>query len=225
MRSEGYPRADPVLIPMSRVGFSLYLVTDRKQTSGRPLLEVVAECLDAGVRAVQLREKDLTTRELFGLGTELRELTRRYGTALLINDRIDVALALDADGVHLPGHSFPAESARKIVGPKMLIGASVHNVTEAEEAEAGGADFIVFGPIFETPSKRPYGPPQGLDALRAVRQTVSLPLFAIGGITPGRVRAVKEAGADGVAAISALLGAPHPGRATRDFLKELEARP
>ena len=209
---------------MSRVDFSLYLVTDRKQTNGRPLLEVVEECLTAGVRAVQLREKDLTTRELFTLATELRELTRRYGAALLINDRIDVALALEADGVHLPGDSFPAESARKIVGPGILIGASVHNAAEAKDAEAGGADFIVFGPIFDTPSKRPYGPPQGLDALHAVRQTVSLPLFAIGGITPGRVRAVKEAGADGVATISALLGAPDPGRATRDFLKELEAR-
>ena len=209
---------------MSRVDFSLYLVTDRKQTNGRPLLEVVEECLVAGVRAVQLREKDLTTRELFTLAAELRALTRRYRAALLINDRIDVALALEADGVHLPSDSFPAESARKIVGPEMLIGASVHTVAEAKEAEAGGADFVVFGPVFETPSKRPYGPPQGLESLRAVRQAVSLPLFAIGGITPGRGRAVKEAGADGVAAISALLGAPDPGDATRDFFKELEAR-
>ncbi len=210
---------------MNRLGFSLYLVTDRKQTSGRPLLEVVEECLDAGVRAVQLREKDLSTRELFTLAETLRELTRKYHAALFINDRIDVALALETEGVHLPGHSFPAESARKLVGPEMLIGASVHTVAEAKEAEGGGVDFVVFGPIFDTPSKRPYGPPQGVEPLRTVRQAVSLPLFAIGGITPGRVRAIKEAGADGVAAISALLGAPDPGRATRDILKELEARP
>ncbi len=207
---------------MSRINFSLYLVTDRKQTNGRPLLEVVEKCLDSGVRAIQLREKDLSTRELFTLAETLRELTRKYRAALFINDRIDVALALEADGVHLPGHSFPAESARKIVGPEMLIGVSTHSVAEAKEAEAGGADFIVFGPVFDTPSKHPYGPPQGADALRAVHQAITLPLFAIGGMTPARVPALKEAGADGIAVISALLTAPDPRQVVRDFLKHLE---
>ena len=209
---------------MSRANFSLYLVTDRGQTGGRPLIEVVEGCLDAGVRAIQLREKDLSTRELFTLAEVLRELTRKYHAALFINDLIDVALALGANGVHLPSESFPADYARKLVGPAAVIGVSTHSIAEAREAEAGGADFIVFGPVFDTPSKRPYGPPQGLEALRAVRQAVSLPLLAIGGVTPDRVPALRAAGADGVAAISALLGAPDPGHATRQFLKELEAR-
>lgn len=208
---------------MSRVNFSLYLVTDRRQTAGRPLLDVLEACLAAGVRAIQLREKDLTTRKLFRLGTEVRRLTREYDAALLINDRIDVALALDADGVHLAGHSLPPQTARKILGPRPLIGVSTHSVDEALEAEAGGVDFIVFGPVFETASKRPYGPPQGLESLKAIRQAVSLPLFAIGGVTPDRVPVLKGAGADGVAAISGLLAVADPAEAARGFLKRLES--
>ena len=208
---------------MSRVNFSLYLVTDRQQTAGRPLLDVLEACLAAGVRAIQLREKDLTTRKLFSLGTEVRRLTREYDAALLINDRIDVALALDADGVHLAGHSLPPQTARKILGPGPLIGVSTHSVDEALEAEAKGADFIVFGPVFDTASKRPYGPPQGLESLKAIREAVLLPLFAIGGVTPDRVPALKAAGADGVAAISGLLAVADPAEAARRFLKRLES--
>ena len=208
---------------MSRVNFSLYLVTDRQQTAGRPLLDVLEACLAAGVRAIQLREKDLTTRKLFSLGTEVRRLTREYDAALLINDRIDVALALDADGVHLAGHSLPPQTARKILGPGPLIGVSTHSVDEALEAEAKGGDFIVFGPVFDTASKRPYGPPQGLESLKAIREAVLLPLFAIGGVTPDRVPALKAAGADGVAAISGLLAVADPAEAARGFLKRLES--
>ena len=195
-------------------------MTDRKQ-SPRPLLEVVEECLEAGLRAVQLREKDLPLRALLVLATPLREATRRRKASLLINDRVDVALAVGADGVQRTHDSLPVPVLRAIGGPGLLIGASVHSVAEARTAAGEGADFIVFGPVFDTPSKRPYGPPQGLEALRRVTAAVATPVLAIGGITAARVRDVLAAGAAGVAVISAMLAAARPGEATRAFLDAL----
>src|ERR1043166_4223314 len=150
------------------VPFRLYLVTDRTRTGGRPLLEVVEAALDGGVDAVQLREKDLPTDELVDLATRLVGLCRRHGARLLINDRIDVALAVGADGVHLPVDSFRVADARSLLGNAALIGASAHHAGAARSAAAAGADFVVFGPVFDTPSKRVFGPPVGLAALAAV---------------------------------------------------------
>jgi thiamine-phosphate pyrophosphorylase len=169
----------------------LCLVTDRAQTRGRDLLSVVRECLAAGLPAVQLREKDLGAAELAGLGRALREGTTEHGAALIINDRVDVALAVGAD------------------------------LEEAIEAAAAGADWIVFGPVYDTPAKRAYGPPQGLRALERVSRGVKIPVIAIGGITPERVGEVRRAGAHGVAAISAILAAASPAAATRRFLDAL----
>lgn len=191
--------------------WGVYLVTDRAQTAGRPLLDVVAAALRGGVGAVQLRERDLPARELLALATALRALTRAAGAALLINDRIDIALACDADGVHLPGQSFTVAEARALLGPGRLIGVSTH--ASAELAAAAGADFAVFGPLHDTPSKRAYGPPLGLDALRAARAATARPLFAIGGIDPPRAAAARQAGADGVAVIRAILAADDPAAA------------
>jgi thiamine-phosphate pyrophosphorylase len=188
--------------------WGVYLVTDRTQTAGRPLLDVVAAALDGGIRAVQLRERDLPARELFGLAERLRALTRRYGAALLINDRIDVALSCDADGVHLPAASFSVADARALLGERRLIGASIHGA--AELGAVAGADFAVLGPIYATPSKQAYGAPLGPSALAAARATTRLPLFAIGAIDAGRVAEVRAAGADGVAVIRAILAADDP---------------
>lgn len=201
------------------VDFSLYLVTDRKATQGRPLLPLLEECLAAGVGAIQLREKDLSGRELYELAAGLRTLTRQHGARLLINDRIDVALAVDADGVHLPSDSFPPAEARRLVGPGKLIGVSTHSLDEAKAAQKEGADFIVFGPIFDTPSKRDYGPPFGVDGLSRVAASVSVPVFAIGGVKAESVRKLREAGARGVAVISAVLTAPSPGEAVKELLE------
>src|SRR5262245_44292773 len=154
-------RATPAL------AFALYLVTDRA-IARRPLADVIEECLGAGLRAVQLREKDLPVRDLLTLAVSLRESTRRHNARLLINDRADVALAADADGVERTHASLPVAALRRIVRPPGLIGASVHSEAEARHAVAGGADFLVFGPIHDTPSKRQYGKPQGLDALAQV---------------------------------------------------------
>ena len=204
--------------PHSPRTWGLYLVTDRHQTDGRDLVDVISQALDAGVRAVQLREKDLDTVEVFRLGERLLALTRRAGAALLINDRVDVAMALGADGVHLTRKSLPLQEARALLGSDGLIGISCHGLADVQEAVAGGPDFVVLGPIYATPSKTSYGSPLSPELVRQARAICPLPLLGIGGIRPCRVSDVLGAGADGVAAISAILAAPEPGTATREML-------
>ena len=184
-------------------------------------MEVVEECLGAGLRAVQLREKDLPVRDLLDLAVPLREATRGHGARLLINDRADVALAVEADGVQRTHDSLPVGALRGMTPAGFLIGASVHSPSEAQEAASQGADFLVFGPVWDTASKRAYGPPQGLEALRRVAAGTAVPVLAIGGITPERVREVLAAGAAGVAAIAAILAADRPAAATKAFLDAL----
>jgi len=200
-----------------QLGFSLCLVTDRSVVTGS-LQEAVEECLAAGLRAVQLREKDLAPRDLLSLARKLRESTSRHGAWLFVNDRADVALAVGADGVQRTGSSLPVSSLRSISPPGFLIGASVHSVADARAAEPEGADFLFFGPVYDTPSKRRYGPPQGLAALERVASTVRLPVFAIGGVTPARVAVLGRAGASGVAVIGALLETERRGDAVKAFL-------
>jgi thiamine-phosphate pyrophosphorylase len=203
---------------MPIVDFNLYLITDRRQLPpGRCLIEAVRAACEGGVRAVQLREKDLTAAELLPLALELRVVTREYGARLFINDRIDVALAVEADGVHLGGHSLPVAVARKILGPRNLIGVSTHSVEEIAAAKSEGADFVTFGPVYPTPSKAAYGPPLGLDRLREACRVSAFPVFALGGITAERVAELLAAGAHGVALISAILTRPEPEAAARAF--------
>ncbi|MGH7275869.1 MAG: thiamine phosphate synthase [Candidatus Rokuibacteriota bacterium] len=201
----------------------LTLVTDRTQTRGRELAAVVGECLAAGLPAVQVREKDLGAGELAFLCRRLRGLTLDTQALLIVNDRVDVALAVGADAVQRASMSLPVKDIRALVGDRLKIGASVHALQEAIEAEINGADWIVFGPIYDTPSKRAFGPPQGLDKLGRVATAVRLPVIAIGGITPERVPEVKRAGARGVAVISSILTADSPADATRRFLEALAA--
>ena len=197
----------------------LYLVTDRAQAGGRPLADVVEAALRGGARIVQLREKDLSGRPLTQLGDELRAVTRRHGALLLVNDRVDVALAVEADGAHLAVTSMAPEDVRPLLGPDRWLGASAHSLLQAKEAEAGGADFVVFGPVFETPSKARYGPPVGLGAFEEAKQALTIPVLAIGGIKPENVAQVARAGADGFAVISAILTDPDPESATRRLLQ------
>ena len=202
------------------LNFRLYFVTDRKQTANRPLADVVHAALDGGVRAVQLREKDLEGRELYTLAERLRALTARYRAQLLINDRLDIALAVEADGVHLGQHSFAVEDARRLLGAGKLIGVSTHSQQEITAAQE--ADFMLFGPVYYTPSKAAYGEPQGLDRLRAAVAHSTVPVFAIGGIKTGRVAEVLETGAHGIAMISALSATPDPAQAARELLRRLD---
>lgn len=203
---------------MSPVDFSLYLVTDRHQTVGRPLLPLLREALEAGVRAVQLREKDLPTRPLLALARDVRALTREYGAKLLINDRLDIALAVEADGVHLRADSLPVSVTRRLLGPERLIGMSAHSVAEVLRAESEGADFALLGPVYATPSKLAYGAPIGLGPIEEAAQRSRLPFFAIGGITAARLGAVRRAGAQGGAVIAAILSADSVTAATRALL-------
>jgi thiamine-phosphate pyrophosphorylase len=204
------------------VDFRLYLITDRLQTAGRMLPAVVADALRGGLRAVQLREKDLAAAQLYELAAELRRLTREYDAKLLINDRVDVALAVAADGVHLGKAGLPVPEARRILGSKPLIGYSAHSAEEAVQAQSDGADFITLGPVFQTPSKSSYGEPLGIGALNEASRVVSIPIFALGGIKQSSVEEVLSAGAHGVALISAIIAAPNPRRETEALLHTIE---
>lgn len=194
----------------SSIDFHLYLITDRKQIyktqcpklETRKLLYAIREALRGGVKAVQLREKDMETRDLLKLAHQMRELTNNYGTRLFINDRFDIAMAVGADGIQLTQNSIPVKAVRKVVKKKLLIGVSTHSMKEAKEAEQGGADFITLGPVYKTPSKRKYGTPVGLGTLERVTRGVGIPVFAIGGIKRGKIKEVQEAGASGAALIS-----------------------
>lgn len=206
---------------MSRVDFSLYLVTDRRQTGGRPLAPLVGQAVAGGLRVVQVRERDLATRDLLDLSRELCGLVRARGGRVMINDRVDLALALGADGVHLRSDSLPVAVARRLLGADRLLGVSAHSPDEVARAESDGADFVVLGPVYETPSKREYGPPIGLRPIEEAGRRCRIPVFAIGGITVGRVAEVRRAGARGVAVVSAILSAGSAESATRQFLDAL----
>jgi thiamine-phosphate pyrophosphorylase len=196
----------------------LVLVTDRHATDGRDLVEVVGRALDAGLPAVQLRDKDLDGRTLWTMAEQLRAATARAGAHFFVNDRVDIAVAVGADGLHLGGTSLPVDVARGLLPRGTMVGASTHTL---DEVEATTADLVFFGPVYETPSKRPYGPPQGTTRLAEAVRAARVPLLAIGGIDAARVAALRPTGIAGVAVIRAILAAPDPGAATRTFLAAL----
>ena len=206
----------------SKIGFRFYLITDRRRCAAEKLQPVIEEACRAGVKAVQLREKDLSARALFQLAHEMKNICHRYGTKLFINDRADIAAAVAAAGVQLTAQSLPLPAARAALSKTKLVGVSTHSLADAEHTAAAGCDFILFGPIFETPSKSVFGPPQGLGRLQDVAKRVSVPVFAVGGITPARSRECLEHGAFGVAVISAIMGAPDVAQAVNDFKNYLE---
>jgi len=205
------------------VDFDLYLVTDRNTTAGRDLLWVLEQALEGGVRAVQLREKDLGGREMLELARAVKGLCDRYGGELFINDRVDVALAADAAGVHLAANSVPVAVARELLGAHRKIGVSTHSVEDVRAASAVGADFVLFGPIYPTGSKLPFGDPQGPAALKAATDAAAVPVFAIGGIKPHHIPEIKAHGTARIALISAISEAPEPRDAARNMLAMLRA--
>lgn len=202
------------------IEFKLYLVTDRKLfADNQGLLKAVEESLKGGLKAVQLREKNLGMKELLEMAYRLRELTNIYDAALFINDRVDVAVAVEADGVHLGQESLPAYAAKKASKGGLIVGVSAHSLTEAVEAEKAGADFITLGPIFHTPSKAACGEPLGLDALKNVCITLAIPVFAIGGIKLEKLKEIQTCGAKGAAIISAILCSDNKKQTTENLLR------
>lgn len=195
----------------------LYLITDRRRVPDGDLPRALRAPLAAGVRLVQLREKDLGARALCALARAVKAVTDRAGASLLINDRADVALAVGAAGVHLTSADPPVAEVRALLGREALIGVSTHTLAEARAAAAGGASFVTFGPVFETPSKRGLGAPVGLSALAEAARGAGVPVFALGGVGTAEVPRVAATGCHGIAVISAVLAAPDPGAAARDL--------
>jgi thiamine-phosphate pyrophosphorylase len=205
-----------------KINFRLYIITDRKLfTHYSFLFTAVQEALKGGVKAIQLREKDLTTRELLRLAYRMRKLTDKYGAMLFINDRLDIALAVGADGVHLTQNSISVNAVKNVVKNRLFIGVSTHSLKEAKDAQDGGADFITFGPIFRTPSKLKYGEPVGTEALKEVVLRLRIPVFAIGGVKVRKISEVKEAGAFGIAMISGIMSANNIKQRTKEIIASL----
>lgn len=197
----------------------LYLIVDPAVAGSLSLTDLVKAALTTGVRLFQLRMKTPHAGEFYDLAAQFCALVRAGGGTFLVNDRVDVAQAVGADGVHLGQEDLPLADARAILGPDKLIGISTHTLKQALEADAGGADYIGFGPIFPTPTKEHSDPAVGVAGLREVRAKVRLPIVAIGGITTKNVREVVAAGADCCAVVSAVLAAPDPPAALLDLLK------
>lgn len=207
---------------MQMTDFSLYLITDRHQTGGRPLTEVVRRSLEGGVRAVQLREKDLSGAALYRLAAELRCLTSEFDARLIINDRLDIALAAGADGVHIGAGSLPVAAVRRVLGQGKIVGYSAHCIDEALRAQDDGADFVTFGPLYPTPSKAEYGEPCGVEKLAEASSVLDIPVIALGGISPANITEALSANVQGVAVISAILTAIDPRATTSSLLKKIE---
>lgn len=208
---------------MQITDFRLYLITDRHQTGGRPLLEVVRQALEGGVKAVQLREKDLPSAALYRLAVELRQLTIEYGARLIINDRPDIAFAAGADGVHIGVNSLPVAAVRQLLGQDKIICYSAHAVAEALQAQASGADCVTFSPVYATPSKAGYGAPCGVKKLAAAVAALAIPVIGLGGISAANLTEVLSAKVAGIAAISAILTAIDPCGAAKALLEKIEA--
>jgi len=209
---------------MVQVGFRLCLITDRHQTGGRALVPLIQEAAAAGLEAVQLREKDLPIRPLLALADEIRQITTKTGTRLLINGRIDIALAVGADGVHLPSDGLPVEVAKGLLRPGMVLGVSCHSAQEVIAAANAGADYAVLGPIYRTPSKERYGAPLGLAVLEDAIKRAPLPIFAIGGIRREDLEALFGAGVFGVALSRALLQAQDVREMVQGTQEEIRRR-
>jgi len=202
---------------------TLYLITDDGYLSGRDWLKALEEAIKGGVTVIQYRSKSgtRTTREMYEELLQLRELTKRYGIPLIVNDRVDLALAVDADGVHIGQDDLPAEVVRKILGEEKVIGISTHSLDEVEEANKLSVDYIAFGSVFRTPTKeKPII--VGVEQLKEAKKRAKRPLVAIGGIMPYNVDEVIKAGADGVAVISAILGFENTYKAAESMKRAIE---
>ncbi len=207
----------------SRSLSGLYIILDPSVHPARPLVEVLRTAAEAGAFLFQYRNKTASMKDAYMEALALRDAAAKAGVLFIVNDRCDLALAVDADGVHLGQGDLPLDLARKVMGPEKLIGISTHNADQVREATAGKPDYLGFGPIFTPGSKHDHDPVVGLEGLRTIRSLTPLPVFAIGGIHIDQVDEVMRAGADGVAVISAILKAPDISHAVKSFLAQMPA--
>ncbi|MDP8952407.1 MAG: thiamine phosphate synthase [Actinomycetota bacterium] len=203
--------------------FQIHLITDRKRARG-DLLRVVEEALSGGVDCVQVREKGGPARELYETARKLLPVAREGGASLLINDRVDVALACGADGVHLAAKSLPPRAARELLGQEPLLGCSVHGLAEAHAAVDAGADYVTFGHVYPTSSKAGM-PPRGVRELAEIVESVEVPVLAIGGIDESNVHEVLGTGCAGISVISTIIAAPDPKLAAKRLRRAIDGSP
>ena len=199
----------------------LYVILDPALYAAGSLVDLLKEAADHGARLFQYRDKTATMKDAYRLGLALKQASADAGALLIVNDRCDLALAIDADGAHVGQTDLPLDHARQLLGDRKILGISTHTPEQLTAAAAGHPDYIAYGPIFETRTKSDHAAVVGIEGIRAVRQLTALPLFAIGGISAETVGAIKEAGADGVAVISAVGQASDIGRAVEDFVRRL----
>lgn len=199
----------------------LCLVTDRNLSRGRPLTEIVAAAVRGGATMVQLREKDADTRAFVEAARALKTMLVEAGVAFIVNDRVDVALAVDADGVHVGQSDMRVEDVRRLLGPDRIVGLSIDGVDQIRHADAECADYFGVGPVHAQSTKADAAPPLGVAGLRAARALTTKPIVAIGGITPENAAAALAAGAQGLAVVSAIVAADDPEAATRRFARML----
>ena len=200
--------------------FSLYVITDPSAQKGRDPLEVLTKALEGGADVVQLRDKHSSREDLVAIGKKLKPLCKKWGALFIVNDRVDVAEGVDADGVHLGQNDLLVETARSLLGKKKLLGISTHSLEQALRAQAQGADYIGVGPIFQTPTKPDY-PPVGTGLISQVKQSVRIPFVAIGGINLATLDTVLEAGADSVAVVRSVVGQEDVREAARRIKERL----
>ena len=218
------PRSNPDTRPLNELGsrLLLHVLTDRKWSRGRDMLTVATAALAGGATVIQLRDKRASTRTLVEEGMALRALTRERGALLIVNDRVDVALAVDADGVHVGQEDLPAALARRMLGPDRILGVSIATLQETEEAVAAGADYLGVGPVFATATKADAGPATGTHLLTECARRFALPLIAIGGITVANAAQVILAGASGIAVITAVVHAEDVTDAAQQLRRVVE---
>lgn len=202
----------------STIDWSLYLVTDRSTLAGRNLIETVRKALMGGVTVLQYREKSASTRMMVEEAGALRELCRSFNVPFVVNDRLDVAIAADADGVHLGQDDMPPHIARRILGPDKIIGLTVHNETELEDAHKMDINYVSFAPVFPTSTKPDHQSPLGIEGVKRLASLSKFPCVAIGGIKEHHLEALAGTGINGVCVVSAILGSENPQEAAKRFI-------
>jgi len=209
---------------MKNIDWKLCLVADVEAAEGKYIILAIEKAIEGGVSLVQLRAKNLESREYLELSLKAHEITKIKNIPFIINDRVDIAFSCKADGVHLGQDDLPLFFTRKILGKKKLIGVSVNTVKEAKEAEQGGADYLGVGPIYFTQTKKDIRPPIGLEGLRDIRRRVEVPILAIGGVNAKNAREIIETGADGVAVVSAILASENIEEAARELAEAVSVK-